>query len=296
MTRSGICIVDTVSKISKAGKFPWHKGPDIVIFIAFVSRYYPMNLPEPRKNIGISTGWALASYKWSYHPYEVISLDITSPFQQTPRGLLRSSSQKVLGLVYPLKSWVPYISQTTYQGSTSQSVFWFPWNTSSYFSPTGMHLRTLGSTMVMGSMVIIQSYPESIYPFICFKLLNISKKLLPPICANQLQPHVATLLLLNASAACLLSPGCKASQAKRHRTLPIFYRCYWRKSNIEGLLATSHCPGSDWKKKRKVMLWRHDGHVTLSRLWLKLAPNVMRWRPAGHVTLSRLWLKMRTKT
>ena len=151
-----------------------------------------------------------------------------------------SVSIEVLG--HPL-----YISQTTYQSFTCQSVFWFLWNTSSYFSSTGMHLRTFGSTMVMGSMVIIQSYPESIYPFICLKLLNISKKLLPPICAKQLQPHVATLLLLNASAACLLSPRCKASQAKRHRTLPIFYRCYWRKSNIEGLLATSHCPGSDWK-------------------------------------------------
>ena len=44
-----------------------------------------------------------------------------------------------------------------------------------------------------------------------------------------------------------------------------------QKSNFEGLLANSRCPGSDWIFDPKSKLWRPAGHVTLSRLWLKFS-------------------------
>ena len=43
---------------------------------------------------------------------------------------------------------------------------------------------------------------------------------------------------------------------------------------------------------QKLKLWRLDGKVTRSRLWLKSRPKLKLWRLDGKVTRSRLWLNL----
>ena len=186
------------------------------------------------------------------------------------------------------------MSQTTYQGFTCQGVFWFLWNTSSYFSSTGMHLRTFGSTMVMGSMVIIQSYPESIYPFICFQVLNISKKLLD---TSSMLSNIFFYSHLQLRFSELFWNTTEKKNSDQSGLGHSPFRLYSKTNRKTSVANVSGPKPYHWQWLRRVIDFRPHpaGHVTLSRLWLKCAPKHKIWRPHGHVTLSRFRLKVRPK-
>ena len=121
----------------------------------------------------------------------------------------------------------------------------------------------------------------------------------------------------------LLEPPAKTQALKTRwqgHPLQALVKVNRQNSSFEESVARSPAPGFGLKSSPKLKLWRLDGKVTRSRLWLKVIAktqalqdssgkvtrsrlwlkfknqNSMLWRLDGKVTRSRLWLKCPAKT